>query len=95
MTTQAKPQAPVAAEAPPETTAKAAAETGVENAADTIVTRKFTVAEYYRMGEAGILHPEERVELIEGTIVVMEPLVPRHSASVLRYIQVFSRLAGD
>ena len=32
-------------------------------------TRKFTVAEYYRMGEAGILGPDERVELIEGEIV--------------------------
>ena len=28
--------------------------------------RKFTVAEYYRMGEAGILKHDERVELVEG-----------------------------
>ena len=66
-----------------------------ETPAETIVTRKFTVAEYYRMGEAGIFHPEERVELIEGTIVVMAPIGIRHSGSVIRYIQVFSRLAGD
>ena len=63
--------------------------------AETMVTRKFTVAEYYRMGEAGIFHPEERVELIEGAIVVMAPIGIRHSGSVIRYIQVFSRLAGD
>ena len=91
MTTQAEPKAPVAAEAPPETTAK----TTVETPVDAIVTRKFTVDEYYRMGEAGIFHPEERVELIEGVIVVKEPIVPRHSGSVLRHIQVFGRLAGD
>ncbi len=66
-----------------------------ETPAETIVTRKFTVAEYYRMGEAGIFHPEERVELIEGAIVVMAPIGIRHSGSVIRYIQVFSRLAGD
>ena len=66
-----------------------------ETPAETMVTRKFTVAEYYRMGEAGVFHPEERVELIEGTIVVMAPIGIRHSGSVIRYIQVFSRLAGD
>ena len=91
MTTQAKPQAPVAAEIPPETPAT----TTEETPADAIVTRKFTVDEYYRMGEAGIFHPEERVELIEGVIVVMSPIGIRHSGSVLRYNRVFSRLAGD
>ena len=95
MTTQAEPQAPVAAEAVPETMAKDAVQTGVENAADTIVARKFTVAEYYRMGEAGIFRPEERVELIEGVIVVMSPIGIRHAASVHRYIQVFSPLVGE
>ena len=60
-----------------------------------MVTRKFTVAEYYRMGEAGIFRPEERVELIEGAVVVMAPIGIRHAGSVMRYIQVFSRLAGD
>ena len=91
MTTQAEPKAPVAAEAPPETTAK----TKVETPADSIVTRKFTVDEYYRMGEAGIFRPEERVELIEGVIVVMSPIGIRHAATVHRYIQVFSPLVGE
>ena len=45
-------------------------------------TRKFTVAEYYRMGEAGILKPDERVELIEGEIIVMPPISPGHAGSV-------------
>jgi len=31
--------------------------------------RRFTVAEYQRMDEFGIFHPEERVELIEGVII--------------------------
>ena len=33
---------------------------------DTEVAKKlFTVDEYYRMGEAGIFHPEARLELLE------------------------------
>lgn len=92
MTTQAEPQAQApAAEALPETMAK----TPVGSPADTIMARKFTVAEYYRMGEAGIFHPGERVELIEGVIVVMSPIGIRHAASVHRYIQVFSPLVGE
>ena len=53
-----------------------------ETQVEAIVTRKFTVTEYYRMGEAGIFHPEERVELIEGVIVVTAPIGIRHSGSV-------------
>jgi Uma2 family endonuclease len=36
--------------------------------------RLFTVDEYHRMGEAGILGEDERVELIEGEIVQMTPI---------------------
>ena len=31
--------------------------------------RRFTVAEYYAMAEAGILAPDERVELLDGEIM--------------------------
>ena len=44
--------------------------------------RKFTVAEYYRMAEVGILHHTERVELLDGEIIVMAPIGLRHAASV-------------
>ena len=37
-------------------------------------TRKFTVAEYYRMAEVGILKPDERVELIQGRLSLCRPL---------------------
>lgn len=58
-------------------------------------TRKFTVAEYYRMGEVGILGPDERVELIEGEIIVMPPIGPGHAWSVALDIPLFSQYAGD
>ena len=75
MTTQAK--APAAVQAP-------------EVSAAATERRKFTVAEYYRMGEVGILGPDERVELIDGEIVVMPPIGPGHADSVDDFIDIFA-----
>ena len=47
-----------------------------------VARRRFTVEEYHRMVEAGILRANDRVELIEGEIVQMTPIGRRHSASV-------------
>jgi Uma2 family endonuclease len=46
--------------------------------------RLFTVKEYYLMAEAGILRPDERVELVEGRILKMYRKTPRHSACTTR-----------
>jgi len=40
---------------------------------------QFTVADYYRMAETGILKDDDRVELIEGEIVMMPPIDFIHS----------------
>jgi Uma2 family endonuclease len=42
----------------------------------------FTVSEYQRMGETGVLAPGARVELIEGEIIEMSPIGSRHAACV-------------
>lgn len=60
-----------------------------------IHTKRFTVDEYHRMGEAGIFHPEARLELIEGEIVEMSPVGTRHISCVNRANALFAeRLAG-
>jgi len=54
------------------------------------VTKKlFTVDEYYRMVDAGILTKRDRVELIEGEIVEMSPIGNRHAACVDRANELF------
>lgn len=47
-----------------------------------VARRPFTVAEYHRMGEAGILSESDRVELIEGELVAMSPVGSRHVGTV-------------
>ena len=60
-----------------------------------LTRRRFTVGEYYRMAEAGILRPGERVELIEGEIITMAAIGSRHAAVVTRLQRRFERALGD
>lgn len=57
-----------------------------------IVKRLFTVDEYHRMVEAGILGEDDRVELIEGEVVQMTPIGSRHAACVAKLTALFSRV---
>jgi Uma2 family endonuclease len=57
--------------------------------------RRFTVDEYHRMAEVGILGEDDRVELLDGEIVVMTPMGARHASTVARLGERLSRLAGD
>jgi Uma2 family endonuclease len=42
------------------------------------VKHRFTVEDYYRMAETGVLKPGARVELLNGEIIDMSPIGPFH-----------------
>jgi Uma2 family endonuclease len=53
------------------------------------------VDEYHRLGETGELDEDARVELIDGRVVEMPPIRPRHAFNVNRLTQLFLlRLLG-
>jgi Uma2 family endonuclease len=60
-----------------------------------ITRRRFTADDYQRMGRAGILSRADRVELIDGEIVAMAPIGPRHCAAVDRANRTMVMLVGD
>jgi Uma2 family endonuclease len=54
-------------------------------ALDIELTRhRFTLDEYHRMAQVGILNEDDRVELIRGEIVQMTPMGRRHASCVAR-----------
>lgn len=55
-------------------------------AQDLIRRHRYTVDDYYRMAEVGILAPDARVELIDGEVVEMPPIGAPH-ASVVTELQ--------
>jgi Uma2 family endonuclease len=57
--------------------------------------RRFTVHDYHRMGEAGILHEDDRVELIEGELVEMTAIGTRHFSCVNRLNRLLVMHVGD
>ncbi len=57
--------------------------------------RHFNTTEYYRMAAAGVFAENDRVELIEGEIIEMNPIGSRHAACVGRLTKLLERLVGD
>ena len=53
---------------------------------------RFTVQDYYRMGEVGIIPPDQKTELIDGKVVYMTPPGPGHSGTVLLIDRAFEGL---
>ena len=56
---------------------------------------RFTVEEFQRMGETGILTREDRVELIDGQIVRMTPIGPPHAGTVSALLMMLGPVIGD
>ena len=58
-----------------------------------LLRRKFTIEQYHKMAELGILTEDDRVELIRGEIVEMSPIGRCHAACVRRLVKLFSELS--
>ena len=61
----------------------------------TVTRRRFTVDEYHRMAEIGVLLEDERVELIEGEILRMSAKGSRHNACINRLTALLASPLGD
>lgn len=55
---------------------------------------KLTIEQYHRMGELGILRPDDRVELIDGELVRMAPIGSMHSGLVSRLTRLLVEQVG-
>jgi hypothetical protein len=54
-------------------------------------TYHWTVEEYEELGRKGIFHEDDRVELLNGEIVVMSPIGYRHATAVTRLTNFLAR----
>ena len=57
-------------------------------------TRRWTRVEYDRLIELGVFRPDERLELLDGLLVVREPQRSRHAAAIRRLIAALRHALG-
>ena len=58
-------------------------------------TRRWTRVEYERLIDLGVFEPGERLELIDGLLVVREPQGSRHAAGIRRVLAALRRALGE
>jgi Uma2 family endonuclease len=68
---------------------------GSADMATQIAKKLFTVYDYHKMADAGILGEDDRVELIRGEIVQMSPIGPPHNGAIHRASWFLNRIVGD
>ncbi len=59
------------------------------------IVKRWTSDEYYRLYDTGFFTPDERMELIEGELVLMAPPNPEHSEPIRRGTMFLVRLYGE
>lgn len=59
-----------------------------------LLRRKFTVQQYHKMVDSGILTENDRVELIGGEIIEISPIGTKHTACVNRLVNLLVQLLG-
>lgn len=60
-----------------------------------LATYRFTADEYHRLGEAGILNEDDRVELLNGDLVVRDPVGGEHRTLVDSLTILFASRIGQ
>jgi Uma2 family endonuclease len=55
---------------------------------------RVTTQEFFRMGEAGVLDPEAKIELIEGEMIDMPPIAPPHASRTTRLTRLLIEAIG-
>ena len=58
-------------------------------------TRRWTRAEYERLAALGVFQPGERLELLDGVLVLREPQGSRHAGTIRRVLAALRRAFGD
>jgi Uma2 family endonuclease len=61
---------------------------------DFLPLRRFSTADYLQMIEAGVLGPDDKVELIGGMIVQMSPAGIPHNHYLIHILPIFAPLLG-
>lgn len=56
---------------------------------------RFSVKDYYRMAEIGVLPPDARMELLDGEIIDRSPIGPFHGGVVARLTRLFNQLSNN
>jgi Uma2 family endonuclease len=62
--------------------------------AEPVRTRRWTRAEYDRLIDLGVLHEDERVELVGGELVCKEPQSAPHAAVIIQVAETLRRAFG-
>lgn len=56
---------------------------------------RWTITDYHKMAETGLLAEDSRVELIEGEVVKMAPIGSRHAGKVVRLTHLLALHLGE
>jgi Uma2 family endonuclease len=59
-----------------------------------LLRHQFTVKQFHKMAESGILSENDRVELIRGEMIDMSPIGTRHAGCVNRLVNLLIQLLG-
>jgi Uma2 family endonuclease len=64
-------------------------------ALETVRRRRLSLREFHRMGAAGVLGEDDRIELIDGEMIEMAPIGAPHAAMVSRLTRMLNLSVGQ